>query len=132
MELVNLFSGDVFQTASKAEAGVVRLALERMALLLSPIVPHFAEEIWEHLGHSPSILEVPWPDYREDALRRDEWEIVIQVNGKLRSRLTVAAGTGRAEIEAMALADERACKFIGDKPVRKVIVVPGKLVNIVI
>jgi leucyl-tRNA synthetase len=132
MELVNLFSGETIQPASEADAGVVRLALERIALLLSPIVPHFSEEIWEHLGHAPSILQQPWPTYRKEALVSDEWVIVVQVNGKLRSRLTVAAGTDKAVIEAMALADERAGKFVGDKPVRKVIVVPGKLVNIVV
>jgi leucyl-tRNA synthetase len=132
MELVNLFSGESIQPASDAEAGVVRLALERIALLLSPIVPHFSEEVWEQLGHPPSILQQPWPTYRKEALVRDEWVIVVQVNGKLRSRLTVAAGTDKAVIEAMALADERACKFIRDKPVRKVVVVPGKLVNIVV
>lgn len=132
MELVNLFSGETIQPASAAEAGVIRLALERIALLLSPIVPHFSEEVWEHLGHPPSILQQPWPTYREAALVRDEWIIVVQVNGKLRSRLTVDAGTDKAVIEAMALADERASKFVGDKPVRKVVVVPGKLVNIVV
>ena len=132
MELVNMFAGDAIQPASDEEAGVVRLALERMALLLSPIVPHFAEEVWEHLGHAPSILQAPWPAYREAALARDEWVIVVQVNGKLRSRLTVEAGTDKAAIETMALADERARKFVGEKPVRKVIVVPGKLVNIVV
>jgi leucyl-tRNA synthetase len=132
MELVNMFSGDAIKPANDAEKGVVRLALERIALLLSPIVPHFAEEIWEHLGQAPSILQADWPAYREDALARDEWVIVVQVNGKLRSRLTVDAGTDKAAIEALALADERASKFVGDKPVRKVIVVPGKLVNIVV
>ena len=132
MELVNVFSGEAIQPASDEEAGVIRLGLERIALLLSPIVPHFAEEIWEHLGHAPSILQAPWPSYREAALVRDEWIIVVQVNGKLRSRLTVDAGTDKAVIEEMALADERARKFIGDKPVHKVVVVPGKLVNIVV
>jgi leucyl-tRNA synthetase len=132
MELVNTASGEAVQARSEAEAGVVRLALERIALLLSPIVPHFAEEIWEQLGHAPSILQAPWPSYREDALTHDEWVIVVQVNGKLRSRLTVDAGTDKTTIQAMALADERARKFVGDKPVRKVIVVPGKLVNIVV
>jgi len=132
MELVNMFSGDAIKPASPMDAGVVRLALERIALLLAPIVPHFAEEIWEQLGNTPSILEAAWPDYHEAALARDEWVIVVQVNGKLRSRLTVEAGTAKAAIESLALADDRARKFIGDKPVRKVIVVPGKLVNIVV
>jgi len=132
MELVNMFSGEAIQTVSDEDAGVIRLGLERIALLLSPIVPHFSEEVWEHLGNPPSILQAPWPSYREEALVRDEWVIVVQVNGKLRSRLTVDAGTDKAVVEEMALADERARKFIGDKPVRKVIVVPGKLVNIVV
>jgi leucyl-tRNA synthetase len=132
MELVNMFSGEAIQPTSDEEAGVIRFGLERIALLLSPIVPHFSEEIWELLGHAPSILQTPWPSYREEALVRDEWVIVIQVNGKLRSRLTVDAGTDRAVIEEMALADERTRKFVGDKPVRKVVVVPGKLVNIVV
>jgi leucyl-tRNA synthetase len=132
MELVNLASGEALQADAAAELGVIRLALERIALLLSPIVPHFAEEIWEALGHDPSILQVSWPAYREDALVRDEWVVVVQVNGKLRSRLTVEAGTDKAEIEALALADERVRKFIADKTVRKVIVVPGKLINIVV
>ena len=78
----------------------IRLALERIALLLSPIVPHFSEEVWEQLGHPPSILQQPWPTYREAALVHDEWIIVVQVNGKLRSRLTVDAGTDKAVIEA--------------------------------
>lgn len=132
MELVNMFSGEAIQPTSDEEAGVIRLGLERIALLLSPIVPHFSEEVWELLGHAPSILQTPWPSYREAALVRDEWVIVIQVNGKLRSRLTVDAGTDKAVIEEMALADERTRKFVGDKPVRKVVVVPGKLVNIVV
>ena len=90
------------------------------------------EELWELLGGEPSIFSQKWPAVDEGAAAEERLEIPVQVNGKLRSRLTVDAGTDKAVIEAMALADERACKFIGDKPVRKVVVVPGKLVNIVV
>ena len=132
MELVNMASGDAIWADSEEERGVIRLALERIALLLSPIVPHFTEEIWEALGNTTSILQASWPTYRKEALALDEWVIVVQVNGKLRSRVAVPAGTDEAKIKKLALEDERARKFIGDKPVRKVIVVSGKLVNIVV
>ena len=110
----------------------MRFAMETLTLLISPIVPHFAEEIWEALGNAPSILEQAWPHYREGALQKDELLIVVQVNGKLRSRFNVSAEADEAEIEKMALADERIQKFIHNKPVKKVIVVKKKLVNIVV
>ena len=95
-------------------------------------MPHFAEEIWHALGHAGSVLEAGWPVHSEAALSQDELTIVVQVNGKLRSRLSVPPGTPREEIEKQALADERARKFVAEKTVRKVIVVPDKLVNIVV
>jgi leucyl-tRNA synthetase len=132
MELVNFLSGYAPQAPGAKELAVVRLALEDTALLLAPIVPHFAEEIWSALGCEGSVLQADWPAYREDALSQDELTIVIQVNGKLRSRIAVVPGTPRSEIEKQALADERARKFVADKTVRKVVVVPDKLVNIVV
>ncbi len=132
MELINVLTGFEPRASSNRDLAVVRLALENTILLLAPIVPHFSEEIWHALGREGSILQADWPDYSEAALSQDELTIVIQVNGKLRSRLAVAAGTSREEIEKMALADERAQKFIDGKTVRKVIVVPEKLVNIVV
>ncbi len=132
MELINVLTGFEPQTPSNRDLAVVRLALENTILLLAPIVPHFSEEIWHALGREESILQADWPEYSEAALSQDELTIVIQVNGKLRSRLAVAAGTSREEIEKLALGDERAQKFIDGKTVRKVIVVPEKLVNIVV
>jgi leucyl-tRNA synthetase len=132
MELINVLSSFEPQTPDAKQLGVVRLTLETTTLLLAPIVPHFTEEIWNALGRGGSVLQADWPEYREDALSQDELTIVIQVNGKLRGRLHVAPGTPRSQIEKQALTDERARKFIADKTVRKVIVVPDKLVNIVV
>jgi leucyl-tRNA synthetase len=132
MELINRMNGFDPGTPSAADLAVIRLALENATLLLAPIVPHFAEEIWQALGREGSVLEAAWPAYRERALHQDERTVVIQVNGKLRSRLTVPTGTAREELEQQARADERIRKFIDGRTIRKVIVVPDKLVNIVV
>ena len=131
MELVNqMYAIDAGDDRPEA-AGVMRFALERAALLLSPIVPHFCEEIWHLLGQSESILLSSWPGYRQDALVHDQVTIVVQVNGKLRGRFEADLDTAQDELKQRALADERVQGFIGAKPVRKIIVVPNKLVNIV-
>jgi leucyl-tRNA synthetase len=132
MELVNQMYNLKLSTSSPFAASVMRHAAESAVLLLSPIVPHFAEEIWEKLGYRQSILLSPWPRHREDALVKDEVTIVAQVNGKLRSRLTVALDTGEETLKQLAAEDEKVQKFIGDKTIRKIIVVPNKLVNIVV
>ena len=106
--------------------------MESVALLLSPIVPHFAEELWEALGFESSVLLASWPSYREDALLKDELLIVAQVNGKLRSRFHVDVDANDDIIKELALSDERVQKFINNKPIKKVIVVKKKLVNIVV
>jgi leucyl-tRNA synthetase len=103
-----------------------------MVLLLSPIVPHFAEELWSQLGHTSSVLTASWPQHRQDALVQEELLIVVQVNGKLRSRFQVGTHTDEKTIKEMALSDERVAKFIQGKEVKKVIVVKNKLVNIVV
>jgi leucyl-tRNA synthetase len=132
MELFNTISGFDIQKESGQWMSVMRLAVESLTVLLSPFVPHFAEELWEALGNQSSVLLAPWPQFREDALEKDELLIVIQVNGKLRSRFQVPADTNDETLEEIALKDERIIKFIGDKKVKKVIVVKNKLVNIVI
>jgi leucyl-tRNA synthetase len=132
MELFNALSGLDTKKLDSDQLPVLRLALESMTLLLSPIVPHFAEELWAGLGHDSSVLLASWPKYREEALVKDELLIVVQVNGKLRSRLRVAVDTAEDAIKEMALADERIVKFIDGKEIRKVIVVKNKLVNIVV
>ena len=133
MELINTTYGfEGTEEMAQQDAGVLRFAIETVVLLLAPIVPHMAEELWHEMGNQNSVLAAAWPTYRKDALTKDELEIVVQVNGKLRSRFTVPADTHEADIKEKALADERAQKFIGDKTIRKVIVVKQKLVNIVV
>ena len=132
MELFNVTSGIDTDHIRTEDLAVVRLAVESLIRLLSPIVPHFAEELWSALGYQTSVLLAPWPSYREDALEKDELVIVVQVNGKLRSRFQVAANTDEEIVKSTALADERVQKFIAGKEIRKVIVVKDKLVNIVV
>ena len=103
-----------------------------MVLMLAPIIPHICHRLWADLGHDSLIIDHPWPGVDESALVQQSIEMVIQVNGKLRGKMQVDADADRASCEAAALANEQAMRFIGDSPVRKVIVVPGKLVNIVI
>ncbi|MGB7919444.1 MAG: leucine--tRNA ligase [Desulfobacterales bacterium] len=132
MELFNTMA--VFEPggASATTIATMRFAMDTVVLLLSPIVPHFAEELWQALGHESSVLQEPWPKFNESALTRDELEIVVQVNGKLRSRFNTGADTDDDALKRKALADERVKKFIEDRPIKKVIVVKKKLVNIVI
>jgi leucyl-tRNA synthetase len=133
MELVNAMYGiDRSKAAEGSTAGVMRLGLETAVLLLSPMVPHFSEEIWSALGHEKSVLLATWPEYRKDALQKEEMTIVVQVNGKLRSRFDISADADDETLKETALADERVQKFIADNTIRKVIVVKKKLVNIVV
>ena len=132
MELVNTMYGIDPADKNPQKIEVMRLSMETVALLLSPIVPHFAEELWEAIGFDTSILLASWPSYREDALVKDELLIVVQVNGKLRSKFYVDADVDDDTLKEMALSDERVLKFIDGKPIKKVIVVKGKLVNIVV
>lgn len=106
-------------------------AIRTLLLLISPFAPHIAEELWHQIGYSTSILLEPWPAYDESALQAEEMEIVVQVNGKVRSRITVPVDLPEEEIKQTALNDERVKKFVENKPVRKIIYVPQKLVNIV-
>ncbi len=114
------------------KAGVMRLALESLTLMLAPVVPHIAEELWAALGNSQSILQASWPGWREDAIERDTVLIVVQVNGKLRSRITAGVDADDEAVKQMAFADENVRKFVQGRPVRKVIVVKNKLVNLVV
>ena len=133
MELVNQMYTLEAQAAAPEDlqTQVMRHALETTLLLLSPIVPHFSEEIWQALGHTQNTLRVAWPTHRPDALVQDEVTIVVQVNGKLRGRFTTVLDTDEEQLKQTALADERIQKFIGPQGPKKVIVVKNKLVNIV-
>ena len=106
-------------------------ALEASTLLLSPIVPHACEALWAELRPGSKLLEQAWPKADEAALSADEVELVVQVNGKLRGSIRVAAGADKAAIEAAALASEAAQKQLNGAAPKKIIVVPGRLVNIV-
>ena len=107
-------------------------ALETFTLLLAPLAPHIAEELWELLGHGESLAYPPWPEYDPALLKDEEIEIPVQVNGKLRGRVTVPADADAAQIEAAARADEKVAPLLEGKTVLKVVVVPGKLVNFVV
>jgi leucyl-tRNA synthetase len=100
--------------------------------LLYPVTPHVAHRLWSGLGYGGEILDAGLPAVDEAALARDTLEVVVQVNGKLRGQVSVPAGADKAAVEAAALADGNVQRFIEGKPVRRVIVVPGKLVNIVV
>jgi leucyl-tRNA synthetase len=132
MELFNMMSAFDPLKASADTLAVMRLAMDNMVLLLSPIVPHFTEELWRALGHETSNFLESWPAYSESALEKDKLLIVIQVNGKLRSRFSIDADADDESIKEKALADERVQKFINDNQIKKVIVVKKKLVNIVV
>jgi leucyl-tRNA synthetase len=131
MELVNMMYGIELKNEGRNEAGVLRFAIESITLLLSPIVPHFSEELWEVLGKKTSVLLSPWPVYKKEALVKDEILIVVQVNGKLRSKFIMSADSGDDLIKERALADDNVRKFINGRQIKKVIVVKKKLVNIV-
>ncbi|MGM0643142.1 MAG: leucine--tRNA ligase [Thermodesulfobacteriota bacterium] len=134
MELVNELYGVDLDGCDRNMCSVVVFCVENVLLLLSPMVPHFAEELWEKSGREPSIVDQPWPEYREDSLETDQIVVVVQVNGKLRSRFTADAGMSEERIKQIALEDEKVAKHISEKEVKKVIVVNKKqtLVNIVV
>lgn len=106
--------------------------LEGFLQLLAPVAPHIAEELWEKLGHQESITHAPWPSFDPAALEEDQVEIVVQINGKVRSKLTVPVTADQAYLETQALEDEKIKEQLTDVEIVKVIVVPKKLVNIVV
>ncbi|WP_027858865.1 leucine--tRNA ligase [Marinobacterium jannaschii] len=130
MELSNAISK--FVDVSEQGRAVTQEALEAAVQLLAPIVPHVSHQLWQELGHSSEMLTAPWPTVDESALVRDSIEMVVQVNGKVRAKIKVAANADKDVVLHTALADENVQKHMGDKSLRKQIVVPGKLVNIVV
>jgi len=129
MELMN----DLMKITDRGDQAraVLREALEAVVLMLSPITPHIAHTLWQALGHDEAVVDAPWPVADEAAMAQDTIELVFQVNGKLRGRLEVPVDLPKDEVEKLALADSNVRKYTEGKTIRKVIVVPGRLVNIV-
>ncbi|WP_349431710.1 leucine--tRNA ligase [Methylomarinum sp. Ch1-1] len=129
MELINALSK--FDDATDNGKAIKQEVLEAIVLMLAPIIPHVCQQLWQELGHDSDIVVESWPTIDQSAMQQDSLQMVIQVNGKLRSKLDVAVSASKEEIEALALADDNVQRYLGDKAVKKVIVVPKKLVNIV-
>ena len=131
MELLNALSAASQQKLdSTAASEVQRHGLETVILLLAPFVPHVANELWEALGHDQHVDQVEWPTYSEDALEEEQLLIVVQVNGKMRGKITVAADATQARIETEALA--KVAGLLDSKKIQRVVHVPRRLVNIVV
>jgi len=132
MELLNAIDAcELGESSSAGTRRVYRNAMETLVVLLSPFAPHISDELWTELGHKAPLMAVPWPEFSPEALARDEIEIAVQVNGKVRGRAVVSADADRETMEKAALSDANVLKFTEGMTVRKVIVVPGKLVNVV-
>jgi leucyl-tRNA synthetase len=134
MELFNMVNQFISngKEISELASSVIKEAVDTMVILLHPVVPHITEELWRTLGHSDSLAIGSWPTYREDALTKEMCLIVIQVNGKLRSRMEIPVSLNENEIQDLALKDKRIQHFIGSKEIKRVIVVQKRLVNIVV
>ncbi len=129
MELLNALNK--LGKNNEQSRAVAREGVEAIVLMLSPITPHIANELWVAFGHNDSVLDAQWPEVDEAALVKDSIEMVVQVNGKVRAKLELPANVSKEDAEAIARADENVIKFVGESTIRKVIVIPGKLVNIV-
>jgi leucyl-tRNA synthetase len=136
MKLLNLLR-DMAATEAQgvteaARNAVMHEGFKVLLTLLAPVTPHIAQTLWRELGYGESVLDVSWPEPDPQALASETAELVVQVNGKLRGRITVPVNAGQQAIEAAALSEPNVQRFIGSAEVRRVIVVPGKLVNVVV
>ncbi|KZX01792.1 leucine--tRNA ligase [Pseudoalteromonas luteoviolacea] len=129
MELSNKLAKAPLEDAQ--DIALANEALNAIVIMLAPITPHMCHELWEQLGHEGDVLDAAWPQVDQSALVEDEKLIVVQVNGKLRAKLTVAADATKEQVEALAFSEENVTKFTDGKTIRKVIYVPGKLLNVV-
>ena len=130
MELLNAVNK--FADDSSTGRAVAREALQAVVLMMSPMVPHICHALWRELGHESALIDQPWPEVDHSALELELIELVVQVNGKLRARMSVVADADADAVETQALADANVQRFIAGKDIRRVIVVPGRLVNIVV
>jgi leucyl-tRNA synthetase len=128
MELLN----ELYAVESHLSPAPVRDLLEKLTLMLAPFAPYTAQELWEILGHKTSAFREPWPPFDPELAKEDHIDVVVQVNGKLRGRISVRPGTPEAELKEPALSNEKVKPFLAGKQIVKVIVIPDKLVNIVV
>ena len=140
MELYNGLSHDLnsgppdnpADIAQTAHPTAIHEAIQSLVILLSPFAPHLCEELWKRLGQPPSILQVPWPSHNPVLLEEETVEVVVQINGKLRSRLTAPTSSDEAALKEMALSDAKVQPWIEGRLIKNIFVVKGKLVNIVV
>ena len=118
--------------AKDADGAARREALEALVLLSAPMMPHLAEECWKALGHTKLVAETPWPKHDPSLLETDSHTMAVQVNGKLRATISVPRDAANPAIEAMALGEEAVQRALDGKTPKKVIIVPGRIVNIVV
>ncbi len=130
MELVNEMYR--YKEQGCVNEGLLGKAVKDLILILSPFVPHICEEMWEHIGQTESVTTMSWPEYDEDALVKESVEVVVQINGKVKEKMMVAADAGKPELEKIALENERIKALLDGKTVVKVVAVPGRLINIVV
>ncbi|MDK2962702.1 MAG: leucyl-tRNA synthetase [Verrucomicrobiota bacterium] len=133
MELMNAID-EIKVTADSSEQvkAVFRDAIETVILLISPFAPHISEELWKELGHKGGVLSAAWPEVNEAALHRDEIQMALQVNGKVRDQIVVPSAASKDDIEKLALENAAVLKWTAGKTIRKIVVVPGRLVNIAV
>ena len=132
MELVNALYQWKGEKKDPLEAGVFRFSVETVIVLLSPFTPHICEELWSAIGNTTPLYRTPWPECDPAALEKEEVLLVVQVNGRVRARLTVPSGAPREVAEELAMKDEKVSEWIKGRTVRKVIYVPDKILNIVV
>ncbi len=135
MELVNtlyLYTGSGEAFKDKNSKAVFREAVSNMILLLSPFAPHISEELWKRTGGGGALSTACWPSVDTDAIKKDEILLIVQINGKLRSKLSMPVGASKEDLQAAAMADEKVKEWLEGKTLRKFIYIPGRLVNLVI
>ena len=131
MELVNEVYSNM-NSELRTPNSELKDAIKTIIILLAPFVPHIAEEMWERLGNKKSVFEADWPGYDETALTQDKITMPVQINGRLRSKIEVASSAGDEDIRKVVLEDPGVNKWTQGKPPKKIIVVKGRLVNLVV
>jgi leucyl-tRNA synthetase len=131
-ELVNELYRLETELQGPGDRATLREALETLVLLMNPFTPHVCEEMWRRLGHAESLVGHAWPAADAEAAREDELELAVQVNGKVRGRITVAREAAEEEVRRRALAEPKVAEHLAGKEVVKLVVVPGRLVSVVV